>query len=108
MIIKQKMNFPDFPLYASIKNYGKNKEDLTDAQKDELIELLKEISLEKYEIIYALIRAYYLEFSSKDSEEKENEDGLHYHAKKLKGGIKFEVDQIPSGLQHILLHFLKI
>jgi hypothetical protein len=93
------MNFPNFPLYPSLKS-GEFKE-LSEAQKDELFDIIKEIADEKQEQIYALIRAYHLDHDNQIQD-------LPYGGKILKSGIKFDIDCLPSNLQSILYQFVKI
>ena len=115
------MNFVDFPLYASLKKHGENKENLTDLQKTELLKLINSIDDEKGEILYAIIRAHYLDnststtststsTSSTTSKKKKetSEDILHYDGKMSGKKIKYDINNLPSSLQHILYSFVKI
>jgi len=108
--ITLQMNFPDFPLYFSIKNYSKKTENLTDIEKQKLITLIK--NSVNHKIIYALIRCYYLdnEPSKADTttEELVEKNVVHFNGKILKTGIRYDINSFPSGLQHMLLHFLQI
>lgn len=93
------MDFPDFPLYNTLK---KNEfKELSDEEKDSLFEKLKGMSEEKQEVIYALIKAYYME----EQQQFLSTDELPYNGKNLKNRIKFDVDQLPSKLQYILHSF---
>jgi hypothetical protein len=94
--------FPNFPLYTSIKYNKNSNNDLSNVQKDEIVTYIKNCNIEQHEIIFALIRAYYI-----DNNKNPVED-LLYNAKLLKGGIKYDIDQIPSGLQHLLYSFISI
>lgn len=97
------MNFPNFPLYNTLnKNDFK---ELTEDEKEQLLENFKLMSDEKHEIIYAIIKAFYMEehqqYISTDNE-------LPYNGKVLKNRLKFDLDHIPSKLQYILKMFLEI
>ena len=93
------MNFPNFPIYETLK---KNVfVELTDEEKDLLVDLFKTMSDEKQEIVYALIKAYYIE-------ENVLSDSLPYNGKILKQRIKFDLNQMPSRLQFILKCFSEI
>jgi hypothetical protein len=91
------MNYPNFPLYESLKN--DEFKELTDDEKDALINKIKVMNDDKQEIVYALMKAYYIE----EQETLSNE--LPYNGKELKNRIKFDLDQIPSKLQYILKCF---
>lgn len=91
------MNYPNFPLYDSLKS--DEFKELTDDEKDALINKIKVMTDDKQEIVYALMKAYYIE----DQETLSNE--LPYNGKELKNRIKFDLDQIPSKLQYILKCF---
>lgn len=93
------MNFPNFPLYNSLKK--DEFDELTDIQKDEFIESVKNMNEDEYEKIYALIRAYHLDHDS-------YHQTLPYGGKSLKSGLKFDLDSIPSKLQNILYTFSKL
>jgi hypothetical protein len=90
------MNFPNFPLYQSLKK--DDFKELTLEEKDKFSELFKYMSEDKHEIIYALIRAYHLENDIHTQE-------IPYGGKNLKSGLKFDFDQLPSKLQYILYSF---
>ena len=96
-----------FPLYASLKKYGNEKNDLTNSEKTIMVETIEKCKTEKQETIYALIRAYYLD-NKPIQEKKKNDDILHYSGKELKKGIKYDVNNLPASLQHILFNFLRI
>jgi hypothetical protein len=91
------MNYPNFPLYESLKS--DEFKELTDDEKDALIDKIKVMNDDKQEIVYALMKAYYIE----EQETISNE--LPYNGKELKNRIKFDLDQIPSKLQYILKCF---
>jgi len=92
------MNYPNFPLYDSLKN--NEFKELTDDEKDTLVEKIKNMNDEKQEIVYALMKVYYIEEKNTVSSNE-----LPYNGKELKNRLKFDMDQIPSKLQYILKLF---
>ena len=95
------MNFPNFPLYETLKT--DDFKELTDEEKDTLFEKIKIMTDDKQEILYALIKAYYMEEQPQFITTNE----LPYGGKVLKNRLKFDLDQIPSKLQYILNSFSK-
>ena len=95
------MNFPNFPLYETLKTDDFN--ELTDEEKDTLFEKIKIMTDDKQEILYALIKAYYME----EQQQFITTNELPYGGKVLKNRLKFDLDQIPSKLQYILNSFSK-
>uniref|UniRef100_A0A6C0KH47 NET domain-containing protein n=1 Tax=viral metagenome TaxID=1070528 RepID=A0A6C0KH47_9ZZZZ len=93
------MNFPNFPLYVSLKT--EEFKELNESQKDELFELVKDMNDPKHEQIYALIRAYHLDHDNHIQD-------IPYGGKQLKTGLKLDIDCLPSKLQYILYQFSKI
>ena len=55
---------------------------------------------EKQEIVYALMKVYYME-----EQNRLISNELPYNGKELKNRLKFDLDQIPSKLQYILKLF---
>jgi hypothetical protein len=90
------MNFPNFPLYTSLKK--DDFKELTVEEKDKFIDTIKDMGDEQHKMIYALIRAYHLDHDN-------NIQDLPYSGKTLKSGIKFDFDHLPSKLQCILFNF---
>jgi hypothetical protein len=93
------MNFPNFPLYYSLKK--DDFKELTNEQKDELVESVKGMNDDEHEKVYALIRTYHLDHDDQMQD-------IPYGGKNLKSGLKFDIDCLPSKLQSILYHFSKI
>jgi hypothetical protein len=93
--------FPYFPLYGSLFNSTKERDELTKEEKDQLCERVKEMSDEQHATFYALIQAYHLDHN-------QHVDKLPYGGKTLKAGTRFDVDCFPSELQKILYHFSTI
>lgn len=90
------MNFPNFPLYQSIK--CDEFKELSTEQKDKFLDTFKDMSEDKHKIIYGLIRAYHLEHDINTQE-------IPYGGKSLKSGLKFDFDNLPSKLQYMLYSF---
>jgi len=90
-----------FPLYTSLSVNLPNKS-LTARQKQEFINKTKTMDQEGHELIYALMRVFFLE----------NEGCSPYNI--LYGGqytgknIMFDLDNIPEKLQQLLYKFSKI
>ena len=95
------MNFPNFPLYETLKT--DDFKELTDEEKDTLFEKIKIMTDDKQEILYALIKAYYME----EQQQFITTNELPYGGKVLKNRLKFDLDQIQSKLQYILNSFSK-
>ena len=90
------MNFPNFPLYSSLKK--DEFKELTSEEKDKFVDMVKDMGDEENKMIYALIRAYHLDHDINIQE-------LPYSGKTLKSGIKFDFDNLPSKLQYMLFNF---
>jgi len=95
------MNFPNFPLYETLKT--DDFKELSEEEKDTLFENIKTMTDDKQEILYALIKAYYME----EQQQYMTTNELPYGGKVLKNRLKFDLDQIPSKLQYILNSFSK-
>ena len=93
------MNFPNFPLYYSLKK--DDFKELTNEQKDNLSESIKGMNDDEHEKVYALIRKYHLDHV-------DHMQDIPYGGKSLKSGLKFDIDCLPSKLQSILYFFSKI
>jgi len=76
---------------------------ITEEEKDTLFENIKTMTDDKQEILYALIKAYYME----EQQQYMTTNELPYGGKVLKNRLKFDLDQIPSKLQYILNSFSK-
>ena len=95
------MIFPDFPLYDMLKK--SELVELTDDEKDNLIEKIKEMDEKKHEIMYTIIKAYYIE-----THPCETTSDFPYGGKELKNRLKFNLDDFPSELQCMLNSFYLI
>ncbi len=93
------MNFPNFPLYQSLKKSEFT--ELTSEQKDLLTDAIKIMNDDEQEKIYGLIRVYHLDHDDCHQD-------VPYGGKNLKSGLKFDMDCLPSKLQYILYLFSKL
>lgn len=89
------------PIYDILYNESEDV-DLEQKEKDEFIQLVKKIDIEGSEIIYAIIKIYYLQ----NFNGEQNINYL-YGAKFLKCSIKFDIDEFPHKLKHMLFKFIK-
>lgn len=92
----------NFPLYDSL-SADVSSVDLKVKQKDEFMKLVKSIDNEGLDRIYVLIRMYQLENSEDKSTFK-----LPYGGKYIKNDLKFDLNELPNELKHILYKFVKI
>lgn len=90
----------DFPLYTSIKN-NLPKKDLTQAEKNDFIKKVQELEQEAHELIYALIKSYYLD-NEKDSL------SIPYKGQINKDRIEFNLLDFPPQLRQLLYKFVKM
>lgn len=94
----------NFPLYDNLFNEVHDmNEDLTDKQKDEFMKLIKNIDVIGSELIYVLIRIYQLENTEDKSTFK-----LPFGGKFIKEEIKFDLNELPNKLKHMLYKFVNI
>ena len=91
----------NFPLYDNLLAEVQTFEDLNNKQKDQFMKLIDDIDENTSELIYALIRVYQLENS-----ENKNTFTLPYDGKFIDKDIKFDLNELPNQLKHILLKFL--
>ena len=92
----------NFPLFDNLNKDLPN-EEITVKQKDKFIKLVKDIDEYGSELIYALIRFYQLENSDDKSTFK-----LPYGGKFVKHDMKFDYNELPNELKHILFKFIQI
>jgi hypothetical protein len=90
-----------FPLYTSL-SVNLLEKDLTIAQKSELIKKIQSLDLEAHELVYALIKSFYLEY--------ENGDALilPYNGELSKESIIFNLLDMPTKLRQLLYKFIKL
>jgi len=91
----------NFPLYTTLK---KNicKKDLTIQQKNDLVNKILSLESEQHELIYVLIKCYFLE------KDKEQNVILPYKGKIIKENIEFNLTDLPIELRQILFKFVTI
>lgn len=92
----------NFPLYDNLLKKISN-DDLATKQKDEFMKIVKTIDVNGSELIYALIRTYQLENNEDKSTFK-----LPYGGKFVKDDMKFDLNELPNELRHILYQFVLI
>ena len=93
-----------FPLYDSfIKQLDQNckESDLKTGHKEELIKNIKTIDKKGSELIYALIRTYQMHNSGNMSE-------IPFDGIKKKENIKFDLENFPLELRHLIYKFVKM
>jgi len=122
--------FPNFPLYTQLKNntLESSLSLMNEEKRNFIYTKIKNIKEDEQKIVYALIRAYYIDSSNlirnqetnifskqkiKNTSSSEQEsnlplDKLPYGCKILKTGLRFDVDLLPTHLQYIILSFLNI
>ena len=91
-----------FPLYTSIKNITDFEKELSHQELVNVSQKIKKLDKNTHELVYALIKSYQID-------NKENKAHmLPYESKQLKTGIKFDMNNIPKGLQNMLAKFLEM
>lgn len=91
----------NFPLYTSLSS-GIVDKDLTAKQKDDFIKKTEEMDEEGHELIYALMRVFFLE------NESSSPFNVLYEGKRVDNNIVFDLSNIPKKLRQILYKFAKI
>ena len=91
-----------FPLYDNLnKELGEDLKPLTKSEKEKLINNIKQLDDNGHELIYTLIRVYYLNNEKDDYK-------LPYGMKSLKLGLRTDINQLPLPLQHIIKNFVEL
>lgn len=91
-----------FPLYTSIKNITEFDKELSHQELVNVAQKIKKLDKNTHELVYALIKSYQID-------NKENKvHMLPYESKQLKTGIKFDMNNLPKGLQNMLAKFLEM
>ena len=89
-----------FPLYISLsKNIPKK--DLSIAEKKAFIKNIKKIDQNGFELVYTLIRVYYM-----NNEDDISGFTIPYGGSFVKDELKFDLEIFPKDLKHILNKFL--
>lgn len=93
-----------FPLYNQLlESLDDNLHEFNPDDKEFFISTVKSCTEKEHEIMYALIRSHQLQ----DIESKLFYI-LPYNAKNQKKGIKFDFNNLPLELQHLLTKFIKL
>ena len=91
----------NFPLYTTL-NTNIIKKDLTIPQKKEFIKKINQVDSKTHELIYALIKCFYLENESGDP------FSIPYNGKLAKERIDFNLSDFPVELKQLLYKFVTI
>ena len=100
-VLKFKMT--SFPLYNNIKK--KIQADIrpfSGENKKNIQKMFKKCSKESHELIFALIKCF-----QNDNNLDQNLN-IPFSGKVLKSGIKFDINNFPLKLQHIIFEFIKM
>jgi hypothetical protein len=91
------------PVYDLIKSQLDNVDttvDLSETEKQELVQSIVNIDKTGSELVYCIIRSY---------EHEKNEDNtIPFNGKIQKSGIRFELDSFDTRLKHILKRFVEM
>ena len=95
---------PNFPLYDNIVQKIAEQDIVTTSplsleNKTKFVDFVKVSNQNVHDFIYMLIKIYQLKFDTTSS------TNLPFNGKEQKCGLKFDVDNIPPQLQHILFEF---
>lgn len=91
-----------FPLYDHLKNEITSDVPLTVAQKDEMVEKMKDLDEQGGSLVYALIRYFQI------YEDKLNALEIPYGMKKIKQGHRFCIEDFPPMLQQLIFRFVNV
>ena len=97
----------NFPLYDNITNKLVEEninisESIQNSDKIKFTEFVKTSNQNVHEFIYMLVKVHQLKADNTSS------TNLPYNGKEQKSGLKFDIDNLPYHLQHILLEFYKM
>jgi len=90
-----------FPLYSTLLN-GLPKKDLTVLQKNDFMKKIKVLDTEAHNLIFALIKCYFLEHERNDL------FSIPYEGKIAKERIDFDLLKFPKELRQLLYKFVLI
>jgi hypothetical protein len=91
-----------FPLYTNLSKEIKSKRDLTIKQKEDFMNKILIIDDDGAELLYTLIRFYYIE------ETNDQSCDVPYKGILNKKSIKFDLENFPFKLKHILYKFVNM
>ena len=95
----------NFPLYTSIVEKldpSKIETSITNEQKTEFSEFVKLQDNNTHELIYILLKIHQIRT------ENNSKTSLPFNGKEQKAGLKFDIDNCPAKLQHILYKFMEM
>jgi len=90
-----------FPLYTTLKDNLATR-DLTIIQKNELLRKIAALQSDEHELVYMLIKSYYIEHDNGDAL------SIPYKAQLGKERIDFDLLDLPIGLRQLLFKFVNI
>jgi len=90
-----------FPLYTTLNAHIPTK-DLTIAQKHDFIRKVASMDSEAHDLIFALIKCYFLEHNSTDT------FSIPYNGQLAKDRIDFNLMELPNQLRQLLYRFVTI
>jgi hypothetical protein len=90
-----------FPLFTSLRK-GLLSRDLTAKTKENFIAEVKNIDESGSELIYALVRFYYIEETGTPL------PGLPYEGKITDDNVQFNLDNFPNKLKQLLYKFIQL
>lgn len=88
-----------FPLYTTLM-YNIPKKDLTIVQKNELIKKIVDMNPNEHELIYMLIKSYYVNNDNGDI------FSIPYKAQLCKDKIDFDICEFPLSLRQLIYKFV--
>lgn len=91
----------NFPLYTTLSQKIPSS-DLQKKQKEELVDKIQKLDTESYELIYVLIKCYYIEHSGGD------QFTIPYDGQLYKERIEFNLLNFPNKLRQILYKFVML
>jgi hypothetical protein len=89
-----------FPLYTSL-SIDIQKKDLTIVEKKEFIKNIKKLDQNGHDLIYALIRIFYL-----DKEDNISGFTLPYGGKFIKNDLRYDLESLPCKLKQLINKFI--
>jgi len=90
-----------FPLYSTLK-VNLSRKNLTIVQKNDFIRKVTTLDSEVHDLLYALIKCYFLE------EDGGNSLSIPYKGKLKKDRIDFDLNDLPAELGQLLYKFINI
>lgn len=86
----------NFPLYQSLSSEVNATKDLTIKEKENCVNILRNIDQEGAELVYALIRSSSMEQT------------LPFGGQRWKNELRFNFNDFPSKLKHLICRFLQL